>query len=95
MHRKHVDKNFLHMDQIARAVEILGGPTHVALILGVTPQAVCFWRDGRRRFPAEHCPAIERVTEGKVRCEDLRPDVDWGYLRTSRSSHVQTKQEQP
>ena len=24
---------------------------------------------------------IERESLGAVRCEDLRPDVDWGYLR--------------
>lgn len=24
---------------------------------------------------------IERESEGAVRCEDLRPDVDWGCLR--------------
>lgn len=27
---------------------------------------------------------IERESGGRVRCEDLRPDVDWEYLRTSR-----------
>lgn len=26
---------------------------------------------------------IERETRGQVRCEDLRPDVDWGYLRST------------
>lgn len=25
--------------------------------------------------------AIERESHGAVRCEDLRPDVDWAYLR--------------
>jgi len=24
---------------------------------------------------------IERETRGAVRCEDLRPDVDWQYIR--------------
>lgn len=27
--------------------------------------------------------AIERESGGAVRCEDLRPDVDWAYLRNS------------
>jgi len=32
------------------------------------------------------CINIERETSGAVRCEDLRPDVDWAYLRgTSKS----------
>lgn len=25
--------------------------------------------------------SIERESQGVVRCEDLRPDVDWAYLR--------------
>lgn len=31
------------------------------------------------------CIEIERESGGAVRCEDLRPDIDWGYLRTSRA----------
>lgn len=69
------------MSAITKAVEILGGPSRVAVLLGVSPQAVCFWRDGKRRFPADSCPTIERVTGGTVRCEDLRPDVEWSVLR--------------
>lgn len=25
--------------------------------------------------------AVEKQTRGKVRCEELRPDMDWAYLR--------------
>lgn len=34
-------------------------------------------------MPPERCPDIERATGGKVRCEDLRPDLMkmWSYLR--------------
>nr|WP_288090810.1 helix-turn-helix domain-containing protein [Thauera sp.] len=64
-----------------KALEVVGGAAKLASMLGVTTQAVCFWRDGARRIPAEHCPSIERATAGAVRCEDLRPDVDWAYLR--------------
>lgn len=31
------------------------------------------------RVPADHCPTIEAITG--VRCELLRPDVDWSVLR--------------
>jgi DNA-binding transcriptional regulator YdaS (Cro superfamily) len=27
---------------------------------------------------------IERESAGKIRCEDLRPDVDWAYLRNTK-----------
>lgn len=37
--------------------------------------------------------AIERESGGAVRCEELRPDVDWEYLRGSarRPSTVTTR----
>jgi len=35
----------------------------------------------RGKVPADYCPTIERVTGGAVRCEDLRPDVEWSVLR--------------
>ncbi len=41
------------------------------------------WANGVRRTPAERCPAIERATGGLVRCEDLRPDVEWSVLRAT------------
>lgn len=78
------------MKPFARALEIVGGPAKLAAAVGVTVQAVCFWRDEERRLPADHCPTIERATNGAVRCEDLRPDVDWAYLRnTSKSTPTQ------
>ena len=41
------------------------------------------WVKQKRPIPAERCPTIEKATNGAVRCEDLRPDVDWAYLRNS------------
>lgn len=32
---------------------------------------------------ARLCIAIERESGGKVRCEQMRPDVDWKYLRAT------------
>lgn len=58
----------------------------LAEALGLTnpsnPVLVYQWASGSRQVPAERCPAIERFTEGAVRCEELRPDVDWAVLRT-------------
>lgn len=67
------------MNQIGRAAELVGGITKLAAVLGVTPQAVVFWRDGKRRLPVEACPAIERATHGAVGRKDLRPD-DWQLI---------------
>lgn len=66
---------------IDRAIESAGSMKALADALGVTKAAVFQWKFPGRRVPAQHCPAIERLTLGAVRCEELRPDVDWAYLR--------------
>jgi DNA-binding transcriptional regulator YdaS (Cro superfamily) len=35
---------------------------------------------------------IERESFGAVRCEDLRPDVDWAYLRGTDCCHAEHQQ---
>lgn len=75
---------FLH-----EAIRRAGGQT--ALAEALKPMNPCM-RQGNvqkwlrspnpdRQPPAEYCPAIERITG--VRCEDMRPDVDWAFLRSS------------
>ena len=53
----------------------------LAKTIGVPQACISQWANGVRAIPAEHCPKIERATGGLVRCEDLRPDIDWGVLR--------------
>lgn len=36
---------------------------------------------GHRRAGESLCINVERETAGAVRCEELRPDVDWAFLR--------------
>jgi len=36
-----------------------------------------------QKFGESLCINLERESSGAVRCEDLRPDVDWAYLRNS------------
>ena len=55
-------------------ITTLGGPTAVARMLGIKPPSVIGWAG---RIPSERCPDIERGTEGKAMCEELRPDVRW------------------
>lgn len=64
--------------KIDEAFELVGGISAMARHFGITPWSASKWRD---RVPAERCPEIEKLTNGAVRCEDLRPDVDWSYLR--------------
>jgi len=41
---------------------------------------------GYRRAGESLAINIERETNGKFKCEQFRPDVDWGYLRSTRSA---------
>ena len=80
------------MKALRQAIDGLGGQSILARSIGVVPQVVNNWL-ARGNVPADHCPAIERATKGAVRCEDLRPDVDWAYLRGTSTVNVENSQE--
>ena len=63
-----------------------GAAARLAKQIGAPTINVSQWRTGERQVPAERCPAIERATGGAVRCETLRPDVEWGALRGSQAA---------
>lgn len=73
---------------IDRACNQLGGQTALASALGVSVPTVNQWLHTKRPVPSDRCPAIEKATGGAVRCEELRPDVDWAYLRKSNSEEA-------
>lgn len=73
---------------IDEAADILGSQNALATALGVTKGAVSQWKEAGRKVPAEHCPAIERLTSGRVRCESLRPDIAWDVLRLPRRARA-------
>jgi DNA-binding transcriptional regulator YdaS (Cro superfamily) len=63
-----------------------GAAAQLARALGVSSATVSFWISGDKQVPAERCMAIEAATDGAVRCEDLRPDLQWGVLRERRAA---------
>lgn len=68
---------------VSLAAVVVGGKAALARALGVKPPTIHQWITGERQVPAERCPTIEKLTAGRVTCEQLRPDVDWGYLRAT------------
>lgn len=70
---------------VTRACSILGGQAALAGRLGVTPAAVNQWIKGLRPVPSKHCPKIEEITGGSVRCEELLPSFNWESLRARPS----------
>jgi len=73
----------LSKSPLERACEIVGSQAALAKALGVTPAVINQWLKGRRPIPPRHCPEIEGLTSGEVRCEDLCPEVDWAAIRSS------------
>ena len=56
-----------------------GSAVELARQIGASSVLISQWASGLRRVPAERCPPIEAATG--IRCEDLRPDVNWSVLR--------------
>lgn len=44
---------------------------------GVSQGLVGQWLTGRTKITPDRAIEIEAATGGEVRCEDLRPDLDW------------------
>jgi len=78
-------------EPLAKAITLVGSMAGLARYLGVSKGAVFQWGMPGRQVPAAHCPEIERLTGGAVRCEDLRPDVEWGVLRGGRKRKPQAE----
>lgn len=79
-----MDKNTQQI-AIKKACGLVGGQASMARYLGVSPPTVNQWISGTRPVPTGQCPEIEKATSGAVTCEELRPDVDWAYLRGTTS----------
>ncbi|MDP8051037.1 helix-turn-helix domain-containing protein [Pasteurella atlantica] len=69
---------------IQRAINICGSQTKLADLLGLTKAQVWQWLNCFVKVSAERCIEIEKLTKGQVRCEELRPDIDWSVLRNSK-----------
>ena len=65
------------MSGLEQAVEFFNGPAKMARALKVTPPTLTQWRGGARPIPLDRAMQIERLTNGAVTREELRPDVDW------------------
>ena len=69
---------------LADSLPSIGGASALAKKIGVSPQSVSNWLR-RGRVPVRFCPIVERATKRAVLCEELRPDVDWAFLRGTKN----------
>lgn len=57
-----------------------------ALACHTTPGQLKQVAYGNRRPSASLAINIERESRGQVTCEQLRPDIDWAYVRGTKQS---------
>ncbi|AKI27996.1 transcriptional regulator [Moraxella catarrhalis] len=72
------------MTALDKAIAILGNRSTLARSLGITPWALSKW--DKNNPPRDRCLAIEQATGGKVKAEDLRPDINWEYVREQQKT---------
>lgn len=66
---------FMNTNGIKKAIECLGSQSALALAIDVSPQFICQMANGGRPVPARLVRKIESVTNGTVKCHELRPDI--------------------
>ena len=64
-----------HKKALQKAIELMGGYTGAASLLGTTQQRVWNWLNRDRFLPAEFAPQIEELVHKEVTKNMLRPDV--------------------
>lgn len=72
-----------------KAVEIAGSPAALARGIGITPWALS--KFNKERIPEERCLSIEDFTNHQVKAEQLRPDINWEYVRARLAEKPQGK----
>lgn len=60
---------------LAKAIEIVGGQTQLARLLGVKQANVWHWLNKAERVPGEYVLAIETATGNQITRYELRPDL--------------------
>ncbi|WP_151813583.1 transcriptional regulator [Acinetobacter ursingii] len=69
-----------------KAVAFAGSPAALARGIGITPWALSKWNISK--IPSERCEQIQDFTKNLVLAEELRPDINWDYLRSLKTKKV-------
>jgi DNA-binding transcriptional regulator YdaS (Cro superfamily) len=70
---------------LQRAVQAADSAVNLARAIGVTGPMIYQWHRGIKPIGPDACAAIERATG--VRCEELRPDLQWVRKRGKIVGH--------
>lgn len=67
-----------------------GNSAALARAVGVAAPTVSQWAAGTKKPSIENCKRIEFATAGAVTCGELRPEVNWQYVRGLQSESAST-----
>lgn len=70
---------------LEKAIKIAGSKSALAREIGITPWALSKWNFNK--IPEERCLAIEKITHYEVKAEQLRPDINWDFVRSTENSN--------
>ncbi len=69
-----------------RAVKFAGSEAALARLMEITPWGLS--KLNKERLPQKRCLQIEKVTAHLVKAEELRPDINWEYVRSLKQAEV-------
>lgn len=72
-------------DAFEKAIKIAGSKAALARGLGITPWALSKWNFDK--IPEDRCLSIEEITQKEVKAEQLRPDINWSFVRSTKNSN--------
>ncbi len=72
-------------DALEKAIKIAGSKSALARGLGITPWALSKWNFNK--IPEDRCLSIEELTHQEVKAEQLRPDINWAFVRSTKNSN--------
>jgi len=72
-------------DALEKAIKIAGSKSALARSLGITPWALSKWNFNK--IPEDRCLSIEELTHQEVKAEQLRPDINWTFVRSTKNSN--------
>ncbi|EBP0013217.1 helix-turn-helix domain-containing protein [Salmonella enterica] len=73
-------------EAIKTAIDIVGSQQKLGSACGLTQQAVYKWLHGKAKVSPEHVKSIVDATGGKVRADQIRPDLPKLFPRPSQSA---------
>lgn len=76
----------MSMNAISKAIDCMGSQEQLAKAVELTQAAISQYVTGNKRPSAEVAIRIEAATDGKVRAEEVRPDVPWHVIRGTKAA---------